>query len=139
MRFLLPLLLCTAWNGEKTTLSEEIWLKILGKERFAVMRQKETEKAFLGKYVTSSEKGSYDCAGCDNPLFDSKDKLFLGSGWPLFSKPISKKNVYYLEDWSLGFKRYEVLCSKCDSHLGHVFKEKSDLRYTINSIAIKNR
>ncbi len=138
MRILLPLLLCTAWNGEKLKLTEDAWLKILGKERYSVMRNKETEKAFLGEYVNVSQKGTYVCAGCENPLFDSNDKLHIGAGWPLFSKPIFKKNIYYLEDWSLGFKRYEVLCSKCDSHLGHVFKESPDspLRYIINSIAL---
>ena len=119
-----------------TALHEERIRNVLKPEQYRVMREKGTEKAYAGKYVTTSIKGVYTCFLCNNPLFSSKDKIFLGSGWPLFSKPIEKKRVYYLEDWELGFKRYEVRCRNCDSHLGHIFKEKDAYLYTINSCAL---
>jgi peptide-methionine (R)-S-oxide reductase len=124
----------------KTIHSEAEWKQILGKERYEVMRQKKTERSFLGQYVLHYEEGIYICAGCDHPLFHSKNKYNAMSGWPSFTKPMDSKNVYYLEDWSMGFKRYEVLCRGCDSHLGHVFHDgplPDQLRYSINSIALK--
>lgn len=118
--------------------TDEEWLQLLGPERYHVMRRKGTERSFLGAYVLTEDKGTYVCAGCETPLFRSEDKYLTG-GYPSFTAPISSKNVYYLEDWSYGFKRYEVLCRGCDSHLGHVFKDgppPRGLRYCINSIAL---
>ena len=128
-------LLMTLWNGEKVVHTEGEWRAKLGEERYFVMRQKGTEKPFSSRLRGSS---FYRCAGCDLPLFHCKDFLALENGWPNFSKPISPKNVYYLEDWELGFKRYEVLCRGCDSHLGHVFQtpSKNTLRYCVNGIAL---
>ncbi len=131
---ILPLLL-TAWNGEKMTRTNAEWRAKLGEKRYQVMREAGQENSFLGQYVFTNEKGIYLCAACKLALFDSKDKTFLGCGWPTFSKPIFPKNVYYEEDRRMGFKRYQVLCRKCDSHLGHVFKEES-LRYCINSCCL---
>ncbi len=111
----------------------------LGPERFDVMRKKGTERAFSGKYLFESRPGIYRCAACENPLFNADDKYDAGSGWPSFSKPICSDAIYYLEDWELPFKRYEVLCRKCNSHLGHVFPDgppPKGLRYCINSIAL---
>ena len=145
---LLLLATITVWNGEKIARSESRWKELLGQERYDVMRKKGTERPFLGEYVLSEKEGTYLCFACDLPLFDSKDKYHLNNGWPSFTKPISPKNVYYLEDWSTGFKRYEVLCSRCDCHLGHVFNNglkndsssiEKNLRYCINSIALKLR
>ncbi|HSX14230.1 MAG TPA: peptide-methionine (R)-S-oxide reductase MsrB [Chlamydiales bacterium] len=129
------ILLLTAWTGTKITHSDAEWRIKLGEKNYHVMREAGTENSFLGKYVFTDEKGMYRCAGCNLALFDSKDKIFLGCGWPTFSKPIFPKNVYYLEDWRIGFKRYQVLCRQCDSHLGHVFKEES-LRYCVNSCCL---
>lgn len=151
MPTLLRTALCSAllafslWNGEKVTHSDTEWKELLGPLRYSVMRKKGTERSHLGEYVITEKTGIYHCAACDLPLFDSKDKYRSNSGWPSFTKPISPKQVYYLEDWAMGFKRYEVLCSRCDSHLGHVFNnglnqenpEKNELRYCINSIALK--
>jgi peptide-methionine (R)-S-oxide reductase len=111
----------------------------LGAERYHVMREKGTERAFSGKYLYESAPGTYICAACKLPLFDSKDKYDSGSGWPSFKKPIASKNIYYLEDRGLPIKRYEVLCKGCDSHLGHVFHDgppPKELRYCINSITL---
>lgn len=139
---LLTLLLSCAFNGEKLTLTEVEWEARLGPEKYRVMRQKGSERAFLGQYVFTEKAGTYTCAACELPLFHSEDKYDAGSGWPCFTRPTSSKNVYYLEDWALRFKRYEVLCSKCDSHLGHVFNdgpEPKHLRYCIQSIALQLR
>lgn len=146
---ILLLLSSTIWNGDKITHTDAQWREILGPERYNVMRKKATERSFLGRYVNTQQEGIYDCAACELPLFLSKDKYIACGGWPNFSKPITKTHVYYLEDWSMGFKRYEVLCSRCDSHLGHVFNdgpsiivegvEEKTLRYCMNSIALKLR
>jgi peptide-methionine (R)-S-oxide reductase len=116
------------------------WLELLGKDRYRVMRQKGTERSFSGAYLREERKGIYSCAACKEPLFLSKNKYYEpNSGWPAFTQPIEPKKVYYMEDRTLGFKRYEVLCRGCNSHLGHLFKDGPPLkylRYTINSIAL---
>lgn len=116
------------------------WRELLGKERYEVMRKKRTERSFSGSHLFEKRKGTYHCAGCKEPLFRSEDKYIEpNSGWPTFTKPIESKKVYYLEDKTLSFKRYEVLCKGCDSHLGHIFKDgppPTYFRYTINSIAL---
>lgn len=111
----------------------------LGNERYKVMREKGTERAFSGKYLYEESPGIYHCAACERPLFASDDKYDSGAGWPSFKKPVEKDSVYYLSDPS-PFQRYEVLCRGCDSHLGHVFKDgppPKNLRYCINSITLK--
>ena len=130
---LLPFLL-TIWQGEKIAHTDSEWRELLGEKRYSVMRKKGTEAPLLGAL---EKEGTYLCAACELPLFHSINKYNSGSLWPNFTKPIYPKNVYYLEDWSMGFKRYEVLCSRCDSHLGHIFRDSPDhFRYCINSIAL---
>ena len=112
----------------------------LGKERYKVMREKGTERAFSGKYLYEGAPGIYVCAACENPLFSSQDKYDSDAGWPSFKKPLETQSVYYLPDSQFQFQRYEVLCRSCDSHLGHVFNDglpPKGLRYCINSIALK--
>lgn len=130
--FLFPLALWAKSDAE--------WMEKLGRERYNVLRKKSTERAFMGKYVFTQIEGLYVCAGCDHPLFRSVDKYQIGCGWPTFTQAAAPKSVYYLEDWSMGFKRYEVLCRSCDGHLGHVFNDgppPKNFRYTINSLALK--
>jgi len=119
--------------------TESEWQEKLGNERYRVMRLKETQRAFSGTYVSCKREGTYCCAACDVPLFRSEDKYDIGCGWPTFTKPVESKAIYYLEDYSFVFKRYEVLCRSCGCHLGHVFRDgppPKHLRYTINSISL---
>lgn len=142
MKFFLPLILSSliiSWNGEKIHRSDSEWKDRLGEERFQVMRQKKTERGFIGKYVYHEEKGTYSCAACELPLFNSTSKLQISCGWPSFKEPACSNHVYYLLDPLFPKKRYEVLCSRCDSHLGHIFKDgppPKHYRYTINSISL---
>ncbi len=125
---------------EKITRTDEEWKSILTPEQFRVTRKAGTEIPFSGKYYGHKEKGTYRCAGCGNPLFSSSAKYDSGSGWPSFYEPFSPQSVWTREDRSLGLVRVEVLCSRCDAHLGHVFPDgppSTGLRYCINSVALE--
>jgi len=114
-------------------------MKILTPEEFHILREKGTEPAFTGKYLSNKKKGVYKCAGCGNELFLSDEKYDSGTGWPSFWAPASKDSIELMPDNSFGMRRTEVLCSKCGGHLGHVFNDgpkPTGLRYCINSIAL---
>lgn len=127
---------------EKIEKSEEEWKQILSRDQFLVLRQKGTEPAFTGKYYDLKEKGTYLCAACGQELFSSEDKYDSGSGWPSFTNPISEDRVIRKEDHSYFMKRTEVLCSRCGSHLGHVFDDgppPTGERFCMNSISLDFR
>jgi len=123
------------WNK-----SDEEWEKSLDPLTYQVTRKKATERPFTGAYNDLKEKGQFDCICCGLTLFDSNSKFDSGCGWPSFFKPIKDENVKENKDISQGLQRVEVVCPRCDSHLGHVFPdgpEPTGLRYCINSVSLK--
>ncbi len=125
---------------KKIIKTEEEWKNDLTPEQFAVLRRKDTEPAFTGKYVDHHENGIYSCSACGLLLFKSGTKFESHSGWPSFTEPANLENIELRPDDDHGMHRTEVVCKQCGSHLGHLFedgpKDKGGLRYCINSCAL---
>ena len=126
--------------SEKITKTEAEWREQLTPAQYRVAREKGTERPYTGEYEQNWTKGVYRCIGCGQELFESDTKFDAGCGWPSFSEPADGQAIDEHHDHSHGMHRTEVVCSKCESHLGHVFPDgpqPTGLRYCINSVSLK--
>lgn len=138
---LLPYLLTPEGDTiQKVFKTKEKWKKELGSEAYSVLRNAGTERAFTGEYWDNKKDGIYYCNACGFPLFSSETKYKSGSGWPSYYQPINDYSILEKVDYSLGSSRTEILCARCEGHLGHVFEDgppPTGLRYCVNSISLK--
>lgn len=136
----LAFLLKEGLSVEKMNKPEEQWKKELTPEQYKILREKETERPFTGKFCSFKGKGMYKCAACGLELFDSDAKFDSGTGWPSFSAPVKNENIATEEDRSHFTERTEVKCPRCGGHLGHVFNDgpgPGGKRYCINSASLQ--
>ena len=125
---------------KKVIKTDAEWKQILTPEQYSVAREKGTERAFSSPLNDIHDEGIFECVACGLPVFSSKAKFDSGTGWPSFYEPIDRESVHEQVDKSLWETRTEVLCARCDSHLGHVFEDgpkPTGLRYCMNGVALK--
>jgi peptide-methionine (R)-S-oxide reductase len=125
---------------DKIRKSEEEWRRELTPRQYRILREKGTEPAFTGEYNAEKREGTYRCAACGEPLFSSAAKYDSGSGWPSFYAAIEDEKVETEEDRSHGMRRTEIMCARCNSHLGHVFPDgprPTGMRFCVNSASLR--
>ena len=134
-----PALSLTDTSLKKVIKTDAQWKKILTDKQYNILRKKGTERPFQNEFNENHKKGNYFCAGCKLPLFASETKFNSGTGWPSFYAPINKNRVKEVVDKSMGMVRGEIVCARCEGHLGHLFDDgpqPTGLRYCMNSAAM---
>ena len=129
----------SATDSTKLGIGNDEWKKVLPTDVYHIAREKGTERAFTGKFWDHGETGTYSCAACGNTLFSSNGKFESSCGWPSFFEPVNKNSLKYAPDNSYGMKRTEVMCGRCNAHLGHIFEDgppPTGMRYCINSVIL---
>src|ERR1035437_1197257 len=129
-----------AEQPEKVEKTDQQWRQELTPEQYRVLREHDTEAPFSGQYVNVTDRGSYQCVGCGTELFRSETKFDAHCGWPSFWAGVAPERITRRRDWSMIVPRTEILCAKCDGHLGHVFDdgpEPTGERFCVNSVALK--
>ena len=127
------------YSGEKVVKTVEEWKAQLNEQEYYVLREKGTERAGTGSLLSEKRDGTYICNACQLPLFEAETKFESGTGWPSFYAPVKEENLATATDYHIGYARTEIMCGRCEGHLGHVFKDgpkPTGLRYCMNSVSL---